>query len=160
MRHFYVAFMAAALALGAQQTPKTDVGTGVKDATIDFYDSMQDYFRQTNNAIRLISKKGIPDQEIPAVLHIARNSSASPNQIIEARLAGKSFEDIARANNVKWSGEGDFVTEANVKFLSSYHGRAEAEVRALKAKGGSWIDINQEFRRVGMPARTKTQRQQ
>ena len=159
MNFLYVALAAAVMAAGAQQAPKGAVGTGVKDPTVDFYDSMQDYFRQTNNAIRLISKKGIPDQEIPAVLFIARHSSASPNQVIEARLAGKSYEDIARANNAKWSGKGDLVTESNVIFLSEYHGRTQAEVRAMRAKGASWIDINQEFRRAGFPARTKTQQQ-
>lgn len=160
MRFCCVALLAAALyAQEQQQTPKTPVGTGVKDPIVDFYDSMRDYYRQSYNAIRLINTKGIPDEEIPAVLYIARNSSASPNQVIEARLAGKKYEEIARTHNVKWSGEGDLVTEANTKFLSDYHGRTDAEVRALRNKGASWIDINQEFRRVGLPVRTKTQQQ-
>src|SRR5688572_5221291 len=101
-----VAFLVATVVLAQQ-----DVGTNVKQPAIDFYDSVSDYFRQTRRAVDLIVKKGIADEEIPAVLYIARRSSASPNQIIDARKAGKSFSEIANSNNVKLSGS-DFVKEA------------------------------------------------
>jgi hypothetical protein len=131
-----------------RRTPKTEVGTGVKDATVDYWDSIADYYRNSRRAVMALRDKGVPDEEIPAVLHIARNSSASPNQVLEARKAGKSWSDIARQHNTKITGD-DLVVEANTQFLSSYHGRTPEEVRALRAKGASWIDINQEFRRSG-----------
>lgn len=131
-----------------------DVGTNVKQPAVDFYDSISDYFRQSRRAVDLIVQKGIPDEEIPAVLYIARHSKASPNQVIDARKAGKSFSEIAKANNVKLTGN-DFVSESNVVFLSEYHGRTPAEIRALRAKGATFIDINQQFRRVGTPATKK-----
>jgi len=130
------------------------VGTNVHQAVVDFYDSMSDYFRQSPRAVEAIAQKGIPDQEIPAVLFIARRSSASPNQIIEARKSGKSFTDIAQTNNVKLPGN-DFVSEANVAFLSDYHGRRPEEIRALHAKGASFIEINQQYRRVGVKPKTE-----
>jgi hypothetical protein len=102
-----------------------------------------------------LRNKGVPDEEIPAVLYIARNSSASPNQVLEARKAGKSWTDIAGQHNVKFSGS-DLATEANVQFLSNYHGRTPEEVRALRDKGASWIDINQEFRRSGTANKART----
>lgn len=131
-----------------------DVGTNVKQPTVDFYDAISDYFRQSRRAVDAIVQKGIPDQDIPAILYIARHSSASPNQVIDARKAGKSFSDIAKANKVNLSGS-DFVSEANIKFLADYHGRKEEEVRALAAKGASFMDINQQYRRVGTPAQKK-----
>ena len=134
-----------------------DVGTNVKQPAVDFYDSISDYFRQSRRAVDAIVQKGIPDEEIPAVLYIARHSKASPNQVIDARKAGKSFSDIAKTNNVKLQGS-DFVSEANVVFLAEYHGRTPAEVRALRSKGVSFIDINQQYRRVGGPARKATER--
>jgi hypothetical protein len=68
--------------------------------------------------------------------------------VIDARKAGKSFADIAKENNVNLSGS-DFVAEANIIFLAEYHGRTPAEVRALRDQGASFIEINQQYRRVG-----------
>ena len=136
-------------------TPKTDVGTGVKDASVDFWDSIADYYRNSRRAVMALRDKGVPDEEIPAVLHIARNSKASPNQVLEARKSGKSWADIAGEHNVKFSGK-DLPTEANVQFLSTYHGRTPEEIRAMKAKGASWIDINQELRRSGAATKART----
>lgn len=154
--------LAFCLAAAAQEnlprsTPKADVGTAVKSPVVDFWDSMSDYFRQSQRAIMLISQKGIPDQEIPAVLYIARHSSASPNQIIEARLAGKPWPEIASENKVKLAGN-DFVSEANIAFLSDYHGRRPEEIRAMRTKGASFVDINQEFRRSGGTPKRKTEK--
>jgi hypothetical protein len=139
-------------ALAQEAAPKADVGTNVKDPVIDFYDSMSDYFRQNNRAIHLIREKGIPDPEIPAVLFIARRSSASPNQVIDAKKGGKSWEEIAKQNGVKFEGT-DLVAYANTVFLTDYHGRTPEEVRALREKGASFIEIDQEFRRVGASKR-------
>ncbi|HYO82379.1 MAG TPA: hypothetical protein VES20_13330, partial [Bryobacteraceae bacterium] len=131
-----------------------DVGTNVKQPVVDFYDSMSDYFRQSRRAIDAIVAKGIPDEEIPALLTIARKSSASPNQLMDARKAGRSWAEIASQNKVQLAGE-DFVTEANVQFLAEYHGQAAEEVRALKNKGSSFVEIDQQYRRVGTKPRTE-----
>lgn len=139
-------------ALFAQTKP--DVGTNVEAASVDYYDSIADYFRQSPQAVQLIAKKGIPDQEIPAVLLIARKSSASPNEIIDARKSGKGFAEIAKSNKVQLAGT-DFVTEANILFLSESHGRPAEEIRAQHAKGASFIEINQQYRRVGMTPKTE-----
>lgn len=134
---------------------RVDVGTNVQQAVVDFYDSMSDYFRQSPRAVEALAQKGIPDGEIPAVLMIARRSSASPNQVVDARKSGQSFQQIAKANNVKLEGEGDFVSQANVTFLAEYHGRPAEEIRAYRSKGASFIEINQQYRRVGMKPRTE-----
>ena len=136
------------------RSPKHDVGTEVRDATVDYWDSISDYFRNSRRAIMAIRDKGIPDEEIPAVLHIARNSKASPNQIIDARKGGKSWVDIAKQHNAKLTSD-NIPEEANLTFVTEYHGRTLQEVKALRAKGATWIDINQQFRRVGAPATGK-----
>lgn len=148
---------AAAFGQGTGTAPKTDVGTNVEQPTVDFYDSVSDYFRQSRRAVDLIAKKGIPAEEIPAVLTIARRSKASPNQVIEARKGGQSFAEIAKANNVNLTGD-DFVSEANIIFLSEYHGRTKEEIRAMRAKGANFVEINQQFRRVGMKPATEKSR--
>jgi hypothetical protein len=152
---YLTTFVLIAAAAAAQQTGSgTNVGTNVEQPVIDFYDSMSDYFRQSRRAIDLIAAKGIPAQEIPAVLLIARRSSASPNQVIDARKGGKEFTEIAKSNKVTLPGN-DFVTEANVVFLSEYHGRTPEEVRALLQKGANFIEINQQYRRVGVKPKTE-----
>lgn len=158
-----VVFVFCATMQAQSQTPRSTernrIGTGVQDPVVDFYDSMSDYFRNTNRAIMAIHEKGIPDEEIPAVLMIARRSSASPNQVIAARKSGKSWTEIAKANNVSLNGD-DFVKEANIVFLSDYHGRKTDEVRAMSAKGANFLAINQELRREGkqLPKRTEPQK--
>jgi hypothetical protein len=156
MRLTLLAVLAAA-ALAQTPAPKSDVGTNVKQPVVDYYDSMSDYFRQSRRAIDLIAQKGIPDEEIPAVLIIARRSSASPNQVIEARKSGKQFTEIAGSNKVTLPGN-DFVAEANVVFLAEYHGRTLEEIRALRAKGATFVEINQQFRRVGVKPATEKAR--
>jgi len=157
-----VAFVLCAAVLGQtpQSTERSRAGTGVQDPSVDFYDSISDYFRTSQRAVMAINRKGIPDQEIPAVLLIARKSSASPNEIIEARKSGKSWADIAKTNKVTLGGD-DFVKEANIVFLSEYHGRPAEQVRAMNAKGANFLAINQEFRREGkaMPRKTEQPKQ-
>jgi hypothetical protein len=128
-----------------RSTPRSSVAGA--DPVVDYYDSLADYFRISRRAVMLINKKGIPDQDIAAVLLIPKRASISPNQVIDARKSGKSWADIAKENKANLSG--DIVSEANILFLSEYHGRAADEIRALHAKGASFIDINQELRRTG-----------
>ncbi|HUS05716.1 MAG TPA: hypothetical protein VMZ52_05455 [Bryobacteraceae bacterium] len=140
-----------------RSTPKgTDTGTGVNDPIVDYYDSISDYFRISRQAVMLISKKGIPDQEIPAVLLLPKRAKISPNQVIEARKSGKSWEEVAQQHKVSFPGK-DVVSEANIFFLSEYHGRSADEVRTRHAKGVGFVEINQEFRRTGdLPMKRKT----
>ena len=143
-----------------RSTPKNPVGTGVRDPTVDYFDCMSDYFRNSQRAVRAIHEKGIPVVEIPAVLMIARKSSVSPNQVIEARKGGKSFAEIAKQHNVSLPGD-DFVAEANIVFLSEYHGRPAEDIRKLHSKGTEFVVINQEYRRDGnslMPKATERPR--
>jgi hypothetical protein len=141
----------AAGCLVAQEADKTRTGTGVQDPTIDYYDSLADYFRISSNAVRAINRRGIPTEEIAPLLYVAHRSNASPNQLIDARKAGKSWADIAKQYKVQMTGS-DLVTEANLRFLSEYHGRPVEQVKALKTKGANFVAINQEFRREGTPA--------
>ena len=160
MRYACVAILCACACIAQEnqgtRTTQTGVGTAVSDPIVDYYRSISDYFRNSERAVQLISDKGIKDEEIPAVLLIARRSSASPNAIIEMRKSGKQFEDIAAQHKVKLP-SGDFVREANILFLSEYHGRKPDEVRQMNAKGATFLDINQQLRRVGMETKKKTE---
>jgi hypothetical protein len=152
-----IACLTAAQEPAARSTERSRVGTGVQDPVVDYYDSMSDYFRQSPRAIMAINRKGIPDQDIPALLLIARRSSASPNQIIAARKAGKQWDEIAKQYNVTLGGT-DFVKEANVIFLSEYHGRPAGQIREMLDKDATYIAVNQELRRTGSGTKKTTER--
>ncbi|MDZ4799415.1 MAG: hypothetical protein SGI92_14725 [Bryobacteraceae bacterium] len=119
---------------------------------VDYYDSISDYFRQSSRAVQAIAQKGIPAEEIPAVLTIARRSNMSPNQVIAARKSGKSFESIAKDAKVAIGGT-DFISQANLTFLSEYHGQPKPEVQKLRDGGASFIEINKQYRRSGTKPR-------
>ena len=136
-----------------RSTPK-NIGTGVQSAVVDYYDCLADHFQKSRRAIMAIAQKGIPDNELAAVLLVSKRSPASPNQVIGARKRGASWTDIAKQNKVNISD--DVVTEANLVFLSEYHSVPIDQVRAMHKKGANFIDINQEFRRAGLP-RKKTE---
>lgn len=132
-------------------------GTSVDDARVDYFRSIADYFRNTETEVNSIYKKGIPEEEIPAVLMIARKSSATPDQVIQARKEGKEWAEIARRYKLPAT-EKDFVAEANIAFLSEYHGAKAEEVHKLREKGASFIAINQELRRT--PGDSEDQKKQ
>jgi hypothetical protein len=160
MKPVFVFLVAACLTAqepAARSTERNRVGTGVQDPVVDYYDSMSDYFRQSPRAIMAINRKGIPDQEIPAVLLIARRSSASPNQVIAARKAGKQWDEIAKQYKVTLDGA-DFVKEANVIFLSEYHGRPAEQIRTMLGKNATYVAVNQELRRTGSGVKKTTER--
>lgn len=145
-----VTLVAAALVLPGQvKSPEKDTAGG--DATVDLYRSLADWSRKDEKTILAIRDQVGNDRDIAAVLFITRRSSASPNQVMEARKSGKSWDDIARQWKVDWKG-GNFVDEANVAFLSQYHGRTPEDVRKMARGGGAGVDpvaLNQEFRRDG-----------
>lgn len=156
MRLLLAALLVAGMTASGQTAKKPDVGTGEHRPEVDFFDSTADYFRISSRAVEAIYQKGIKAEEIPAVLMITRKSGWSPNQVIDARKSGKNFEAIAREAGVKGMPAGkDFLTESNVLFLSEYHGQPRADVERMRARGASWIDINQQYRRVGVKARTE-----
>lgn len=146
MRTIAVLFLAAVAAAAQIESPAKDTAAG--DPMVDYYRSLADHFRMSERAIYSIRDKIGNDAEVAAVLVVARRSNASPNQVIEARKAGKDWPAVLSQWKVK-SESDKFVDEANTWFLSQYHGRKPEEVKTLRDKGLDYIAINQEFRRAG-----------
>jgi hypothetical protein len=76
--------------------------------------------------------------------------------VVDARKSGKQWAEIGKQHNVTLAGE-DFVKEANIIFLSEYHGRPVPEVRAMIEKGATYVAINSELRRTGTGTRKATE---
>ena len=144
-------FVAAALMLPGQvKSPAKDTAGG--DPMVDLYRSLADWSRKDEKTISAIRDQVGNDREVAAVLFVTRRSSASPNQVMAARKSGKSWDDIARQWTVNWKGS-DFIDEANLSFLSQYHGRTVEEVRKMARGAVDPVALNQEFRREGGEAK-------
>ncbi len=142
-----------------RMTKKTEASAVAKAPEIDFYDALSDYFRQSSRAVQALGQKGIPDAELAPLLYLARHSSASPNELVDAKKAGGSWESLAKKHNVKLAGS-NFASDANIAFLSEYHGAKPEDIKAMLAKGTSFIAINQELRRSGASMKRKTEKAQ
>jgi hypothetical protein len=155
LRTMALMVVVAALSMAQEQrsrtVPNSDIGTTVEDPQIDYFDSAADYFRYSPRAVEEIHKRGTPAEEVAAVLYLARFSKMTANQVLAARKAGKTWQDLARDAAVKFQGD-DFVAYANAMFLSRYHSRPLEEVKRLHADGATWVAINQQYRREGVPA--------
>jgi hypothetical protein len=150
-----VTLVVSACLLPAQiKSPTKDTAGG--DPMVDLYRSLADWSRMSERAIYAIRDRIGNDKEVAAVLLVTKRSSASANNVIDARKAGKDWAAITKQWNVKQEGGGDFADYANAVFLSEYHARPIEETRKLQQKGMDAVAINQEFRREGAPANSGT----
>jgi hypothetical protein len=89
-----IAIVAASAISAAAQN--VNVGVSVSDGQVrSFYLAIGNYFNMPERAVTVISKKDIPDDELPVVLFIAHRSGVRPAQVIELRRAGKSWFEIS-----------------------------------------------------------------
>jgi hypothetical protein len=157
MRLLAALMLSAALLPAQTKSPAKDTAGG--DPMVDLYRSLADWSRKSERVIYAIRERVGNDKEIAAVLLVTKLSSASPNDVMDARKAGKDWAAITKQWNVKHEGGGNFVDYANLVFLSEYHGRTLEEARKLHQKGLDPVAINQEFRREGVPAETQKSRE-
>jgi hypothetical protein len=156
MRLLVTLVLSAALLPAQIKSPAKDTAAG--DPMVDLYRSLADWSRKSERAIYAIRDRIGNEKEIAAVLLVTKRSSASPNDVMDARKAGKDWAAITRQWNVKQEGGGDFADYANLVFLSEYHGRTLDEARKLHQKGLDPVAINQEFRREGGAAEVEKSR--
>jgi hypothetical protein len=157
MRLLLTLILSAALLPAQTQSPAKDTAAG--DPMVDLYRSLADWSRKSERAIYAIRDRVGSEKEVAAVLLVTKRSSASANDVMDARKAGKDWSAIARQWNVKHEGAGDFVDYANLVFLSEYHGRTLEDARKLHQKGLDPVAINQEFRREGGAAGVEKSRE-
>jgi hypothetical protein len=144
-------------ALLPAQTPQPKKDTAGGDPMVDYFRSLADYYHLDERSVYTIRDKVGQPELIAPVMAVAKHSSASPNQVIDAVKSGKDWPAITRQWKVKTDG-GDWVEQANTRFLADYHGRTAEDVRKLRQKGLDWVAINQEFRRDASVPTTSSRR--
>jgi len=93
----------AAVFLGAASLARAAVSVGVSlsDGGLDsFYLNVSDYYHVPQPAVLQLRDRHVPDEEIPVVLFLAAQAHVGPEIIVEARLAGRPWMEIAREHHV------------------------------------------------------------
>jgi hypothetical protein len=101
MRLLLTLVISACLLPAQTKSPAKDTAGG--DPTVDLYRSLADWSRKSERAIYAIRDRIGNDKEIAAVLLVTKQSSASPNQVMDARKAGKDWDAITREWKVRAS---------------------------------------------------------
>ena len=75
-----------------------DVNIGAtfsEDGLKEFHVAIGDFYMASEKEVIIVKEKGIPEDELPVVFHIASRANVSPNVVINLRLKGQSWMDIS-----------------------------------------------------------------
>src|SRR4030095_14258353 len=61
----------------------------------NFYFAVGNYYRLPEREVAIIHERRVPDNEIPVVLFLAERARVAPATIVNMRLSGKKWMDIA-----------------------------------------------------------------
>ena len=81
--------------LGSSSQAQIQFGVSGGDGSTHFYLSIGNYFNVPQNQVTVIREKQIPDDQITVVLFIAQRAHVAPQAVIDLRLGGSSWMDIA-----------------------------------------------------------------
>lgn len=98
MRTFLTLSIVATLMFGLVRNIQGQVDVGVsigEDGLRGFYLAVGDYFQAPEREIIVIRERQIPHEEIPVVFFLATRARVSPDIIVDLRLGGNSWWDIA-----------------------------------------------------------------
>jgi hypothetical protein len=73
-----------------------NAGASASNVVISYDSSIVDYFTATQKEVTVARDRGISDDEIPVVFFMSRLAEVSPPEIINLRLNGKSWQEVAR----------------------------------------------------------------
>jgi hypothetical protein len=99
MRIFLIILLTAAIGwFGpsvSEAQPQWNVGVSVgSEGLRGFHFSIGDYYRVPDRDIAVVRQRGIPDEEMPVVFHLAAKAQVASNAILDLRLKGLSWMDI------------------------------------------------------------------
>lgn len=85
-----------ALFIGASVQAQVSAGVTITDEGVkNFYLAIGHTYNVPEQDIVVVHQRHIPDEEIPVVYFLARRAHCRPEAIIDLRLAGRSWMDIA-----------------------------------------------------------------
>lgn len=86
----------ASFILASQMASGEGFYLSVKDeGRKSFYLAVGDHYKTPETKIAYMKKKGIKDDEMPVVLHVAAKAKVEPEKLVEMRLKGQPWADIS-----------------------------------------------------------------
>lgn len=83
------------LSSAAYADTQWDVGvSGDKGGIEGFHVSVGEYYHVPERDVVRVRDRGIPDEEIPVVFHIARSAHVSPRAVVDLRIGRMGWLDI------------------------------------------------------------------
>jgi hypothetical protein len=135
----------------------------------DFHVDVGVHFGVPQREVIVVREQRVPDYEIPVVFLIARHARVAPAAIVDLRLAGLQWWDIAGRFHVGpevfyvpggppygkahgyWKkrrlNDAEVVDCVNVRFLSEYHRVPASQIYAMRSRGLGFTQVNAELDR-------------
>lgn len=98
MKRFLAVVVALLGWMAAVQTAQAQVQFGLSagpNGVNDFYLSVGSYFNVPPQQVTVIRDHDVPDEQIPVVLFIAQRAHVDPQEVVEVREEGYSWQDVA-----------------------------------------------------------------
>jgi hypothetical protein len=93
--------LAAGLGLGTLARAEVNFGLEMDSGGVNsFYLNVSNYYNVPQERVMFLHERRIPDEEIPVVLFLAGRAHVGPEVIVEQRLGGRSWMDIALVYHV------------------------------------------------------------
>jgi hypothetical protein len=92
----FLATLAGAVALGPGSRADVSVGVNIgPNGANSFYMDISNYYRVPETQIMAIHERNLPDEEMPVCLFLAQRAHVEPSVVVEQRLSGRPWMDIA-----------------------------------------------------------------
>ena len=138
----------------------------------DFHIDVGVYFGMPQQQVVAVQERRLPEYEIPVVLATARQAKVAPSGVVDLRLAGRSWMDIAMhfglgpevyylppapsgpPHGKAWGywrqhpcSDAQFIDAVNMHFLTDYYHVSREEVIAYRQHGMNYVTIHDELGR-------------
>jgi hypothetical protein len=133
-------------------------------AAADFHVDVGIHFGVPQREVIVVREQRVPDHEIPVVFLLARQARVAPAVIVDLRLGGMQWWDIAARYRVGpevfyvpagppygkahgyWKKhrltDAEIVDCVNVRFLSEYHRVPPDQIYAMRSRGLGYTQVN------------------
>ena len=133
-------------------------------AVADFHVDVGIHFGVPQREVIVVREHRVPDPEIPVVFLLARHAHVSPAVIVDLRLGGMQWWEIAARYRVApevlyiqsgppygiahgyWKKhrmtDAEVVDCVNVRFLSEYHRVPPQQIYAMRSRGMGYTQVN------------------
>jgi hypothetical protein len=117
-------------------------GSSVNDDDYNLYSfAMQDYYKVPVKDISSIKQRGVGAEELPVVLFFVKNAKVTIDQVLEHRLKGEKWVDIAEALDIKPT---MLFVPIKEEVTEPHFARAYGYFKTKQLKSWKWVNLEDE----------------